>query len=121
MMSISTDKKLELLRDIRLENQRNHQLMQERQHILEAPSFGDASMGNMDRGKGTSSAWRSLRFRIFVSFLLLGGFIVAHKMEWHYRDIDCGVFLQQMNASVSFEQLMQDGRTLLNHEKASVK
>ncbi len=120
-MSINTDKKLELLRNIRLENQRNHQLMQERQHILEASSFMESSTGNMDRGKGTSPGWRSLRFRIFVSFLLLGGFIVAHKMEWHYRDIDCGVFLQQMNASVSFEQLMQDGRSLLNHEKASVK
>ena len=71
MMSISTDKKLELLRGIRLENQRNHQLMQERQHILEAPSFRETSMGNMDRGKGTSPGWRSLRFRIFVSFLLL--------------------------------------------------
>ena len=59
MMSISTDKKLELLRGIRLENQRNHQLMQERQHILEAPSFRETSMGNMDRGKGTSPGWRS--------------------------------------------------------------
>lgn len=121
MMSISTDKKLELLRGIRLENQRNHQLMQERQHILEAPSFRETSMGNMDRGKGTSPGWRSLRFRIFVSFLLLGGFIVAHKMEWHYHSLDCDMFLQQMNESVSLEQLMQDGRALLNHEKASVK
>ena len=48
MMSISTDKKLELLRGIRLENQRNHQLMQERQHILEAPSFRETSISGME-------------------------------------------------------------------------
>lgn len=120
-MNLSTDKKLELLRDIRLESQKNHQLMQERQHILEGPSLKDTSTGNMDYGKGTSSGWRSLRFRIFVSFLLLGGFIVAYKMDLHYHEIDCGFILQQMNQSISLEQFMQDGKALFDHEKTGVK
>lgn len=121
-MSISTDKKLELLRDIRTENQRNRQLMQHRQQLL--GGFGVMEIpekGNINRDQAASSGIRGLRLRIFVSFLLLGGYIVANKLEWHYQEIDCSYVMQQINRTVSFEQLLSDGKALLDYEKAGIK
>ncbi len=121
-MSISTDQKLELLRNIRMEDQRNRRLMQQRQQLLWG--IGSADMpeeGNINHDKAVSPGVRGLRFRIFVSFLLLGGFIVANKLEWHYEDIDCSYVMQQMNRTVSFDQLLSDGKALLNHEKTGIK
>lgn len=121
-MSISTDQKLELLRNIRMEDQRNRRLMQQRQQLLWGMDSVDMpEEGNINHDKAVSPGVRGLRFRIFVSFLLLGGFIVANKLEWHYQDIDCSYVMQQMNRTVSFDQLLSDGKALLNHEKTGIK
>lgn len=121
-MRISTDQKLELLRNIRMEDQRTRRLMQQRQQLLWGMDSADVpEEGNINRDKAVSPGVRGLRFRIFVSFLLLGGFIVANKLEWHYQDIDCSYVMQQMNRTVSFDQLLSDGKALLNHEKTGIK
>lgn len=121
-MNISTEKKLELLRDIRMENQKNRQLMMSRQRILGlAPSMDFPEEGNINHERAVSPMFRGLRFRIFVSFLLLGVFIIASKLEWHYQDFDCDYVMHQINDTISLDQLLSDGKALLNHEKTGIK
>lgn len=119
---MKTEKKLELLKEIRLENRKNRQLMEERQRILGIPVYS-VSEEPFDLKKADPHPHKffGLRLRICGALLLLGGFIVLQRMDFQYREIDAGRIMDEITRTISIEQLIHDGRVVLIHEETGVK
>ncbi len=119
---MNTEKKLELLREIRLENQKNQQLLEERQRILGIPVKSHTENVLYEHEPvNTHVKFNGLRLRILCALLLLGGFIVFQRLDIQYQGIDAGRVVDEITRTVSMEQLIQNGRVLFVNEETGVK
>lgn len=114
---MKTEKKLELLREIRMENEKNRVLMETRQRIVGIPVGS-----GWDRQRDPQPfRLTGLRFRILGAFLLLGGFIVFQRMGVQYQGIDAVRVVDEITRTVSIEKLIDDGRVVLVHEETGTE
>ncbi len=120
-VEMNTEKKLELLREIRMESQKNHQLMEDRQRILGIPVKSSMESTHSRESCVPSTGFRGLRFRILGALCLLGGFVVFQKMDMQYRGIDAARVIDEITRTVSVEQLINNGRIMYFNEEAGVK
>lgn len=113
MSKVNTDKKLELVRAIRMQNHYDRQLFRMREGLLysDTPKLGHGELYSLEApekpsGEGKSKSLINFRIRFVIALILLLSFILCDVNHISFGEENSETFFERLKTSMDIEEMI---------------